>query len=281
MVSNGNVVITKFISKNKTCIDNIIVMIYKICLKISIDRVGWLYKINSDFIDEVTINENLLKYYVIVLRREQRNVFNDIQKCRYEHMIKILNDVGINEYTDSFIYGTNSFYMVFEKMIDRLFNGIDEKSAYNPKGTWEIDGEEFNSSSMRPDTIMIDNQNIYIIDSKYYRYGVTGNVEKGLPNTQSIQKQITYAKHLFEKIKKDNVYNAFLLPYDKTNNKFSFRGNLGWIGKAKTNWDSQGLKYEKIHTFLIDLRYVIEHYDKNDNQKIIADFKQEISQHLY
>ena len=45
--------------------------------------------------------------------------------------------------------------------------------------------------------------------------------------------------------------------------------------------EKNGLMYEKIHTFFIDLRFVIRNYDKNDNNKIIDLLKKEIGRHLY
>lgn len=158
---------------------------------------------------------------------------------------------------------------------------MDDRSEYNPRGTWELENKKpFESSSMRPDTIIKNDNELFIIDSKYYRYGATGDINNGLPNTQSIQKQITYAKHAFEKDSSLNVYNAFLLPFDKNDKKNSYKGNLAWIGKATTDWEKEGRSYEKIHTFLIDLRFVIENYNKDDNNDIIDLFKEEIKSHV-
>lgn len=109
------------------------------------------------------------------------------------------------------------FMQFLKKMIGMLFNGIEDTSAYNPKGEWELENRgKFDSTSLRPDTVVLDNNIIYIIDSKYYRYGATGDIKNGLLETQSIQKQITYAKYTYENSgEKKEIYNAFLLPYDK------------------------------------------------------------------
>lgn len=48
----------------------------------------------------------------------------------------------------------------------------------------------------------------------------------------------------------------------------------------QVNGKKNGLMYEKIHTFFIDLRFVIRNYDKNDNISIISLFKDEINQHI-
>ena len=166
-------------------------------------------------------------------------------------------------------------------MIDSLFNGLEDTNEFNPKGEWFLeDRGTFDSSSLRPDTVLLDDKAVYIIDSKYYRYGATGDIKNGLPTTQSIQKQITYAKHTYEsKNKEVEIYNAFLLPYDIKKDKEV--GPMRHIGYARSKWEKQNRSYEKIHTFLIDLRFVIRNYDKKDNSKIIDFFKKEISQHLY
>ena len=51
-----------------------------------------------------------------------------------------------------------------------------------------------------------------------YQYGATGNF-KDLPETSSIQKQVTYGDHVYNNINKSqgSVYNAFILPYNKEN----------------------------------------------------------------
>lgn len=53
------------------------------------------------------------------------------------------------------------------------------------------------------------------------------------------------------------------------------------IGFARIKWENKNCSYEKIHTFLIDLRFIIKNFDKNDNSITIDFFKREISQHLF
>ena len=63
----------------------------------------------------------------------------------------------------------------------------------------------------------------HILDAKMYQYGVTKDV-RDLPETQSIQKQITYGDHVFNTLdKSDNpkVRNAFILPYNKKLENFA------------------------------------------------------------
>lgn len=281
IVSKGNIIFANFISKYKTNTDHILIEIYKYCLKVSLDRIGWLYKMNSNFIKIQSVNESRNKFFVSIVRNEISKTFDDLKRKRLEHLYLILLNVKDSKNISNFEYGTYSFHIVFEKMVDSLFNGIEDTSEYNPKGEWELENKgKFDSTSLRPDTVLLDKDSIFIIDSKYYRYGATGDIKNGLPETQSIQKQITYAKYTYENIAgKKEIYNAFLLPYDKK--KDNDVGNMRHIGFARSKWETKGRSYEKIHTFLIDLRFIIKNFDKSDNTKIVDFFKNEINQHLY
>ena len=78
---------------------------------------------------------------------------------------------------------------------------------------------------------------LFILDAKYYKYGTTGRVGD-LPESTSINKQITYGEYIAEqeKFKKKHgtdyiVYNAFLMPYDKGMNDDIIK-----IGEAVSDW---------------------------------------------
>lgn len=109
-----------------------------------------------------------------------------------------------------------------------------------------------------------------------YQYGVTHNVND-LPETQSIQKQITYGDHVFNTLNKsDNpkVRNAFILPYNKKLENFVDDpntvkyndGNLAYFGQAYTDWrNAEDPKdYEKVYAFGIDFNYLLENYHRPD-----------------
>ena len=71
-----------------------------------------------------------------------------------------------------------------------------------------------------------DNQKVFVLDSKYYRYGETKNPNH-LPDSSSVVKQIAYAQYIEnpekntipEDVKKytsnNQIYNAFILPGKK------------------------------------------------------------------
>lgn len=98
-----------------------------------------------------------------------------------------------------------------------------------------------------------------------------------LPETQSIQKQITYGDYVFNTLdKSDNskVRNAFILPYNKKLENFLNDpntlkyndGNLAYFGQAYTDWrNAEDPKdYEKVYAFGIDFNYLLKNYYKPD-----------------
>lgn len=98
-----------------------------------------------------------------------------------------------------------------------------------------------------------------------------------LPETQSIQKQITDGDYVFNTLdKSDNskVRNAFILPYNKKLENFLNDpntlkyndGNLAYFGQAYTDWrNAEDPKdYEKVYAFGIDFNYLLKNYNKPD-----------------
>ena len=80
---------------------------------------------------------------------------------------------GDKDSNKNYRYGTYRFEYVWEKMIDKVF-GIENKADYFPKTSWYVKGIRYDNASLEPDTIMLCGNNVYILDAKYYKYGVTG-----------------------------------------------------------------------------------------------------------
>lgn len=196
-------------------------------------------------------------------------------------MIDVIEYLGRANGTKNFIYGTNEFEYVWESMVDSIF-GEKNKLKYYPHCVWNIDGVEhsseelgFRQATLRPDTIMItekntENQRIFVLDSKYYRYGVSGNLYH-LPMSDSIIKQIAYAEFIDEREeekilpKSKAIYNAFIMPFDaKGADK-----KIKLIGTACTDYKSGEKPYYKIKAVLVDIKFLMEHYSKSS--KIISE----------
>ena len=155
---------------------------------------------------------------------------------------------------------------------------------YNPKATWKIfkpEVKEKDASKLRPDTILIKDNIAYIIDSKFYRFGSSGDIND-LPETTSIQKQVTYGEYLSKinenkTINVDKILNAFILPYDKTKEKFKSNENIQYIGYAKTEWKNNHEEYQYVYAFLIDLYHVVEVWNNSNHDEDISNLIQEIN----
>lgn len=283
--SNGNIIYKDIITSRMTPTNDEISEIYKFCLSKSIDRIGWLFSYTFN----IQIQQyKSIKEMIILVRKELSNTFDDIKRQRFEHMLATLsniNSTGISSKNST--YGIKNYYYVFEKMVNSFFNGIDEKelSKYNPAGTWHlINCEKQSSSELRPDTIVHKTRNgkqyTYILDAKMYKYGGLEHLDKkidGLPNTSSIQKQITYGDEV-KKIEK-YVRNAFILPYNKELDRFKYgndaimldkQRNLAYIGFATSSWRKNDDDHAYVFSFLIDFNYLLNNYQKkNDNETLI------------
>lgn len=151
------------------------------------------------------------------------------------------------------------FEYVWEKLIDKVF-GIENKADYFPKTTWYVNGDRYDNASLEPDTIMLCGTNVYILDAKYYKYGVTGKI-RDLPESTSINKQITYGEYVANenKLKKKygenmRVFNAFLMPFDSLKNKCPNNTDMLKVGEAVSNWKDNLEEYQKIQGILIDVK---------------------------
>jgi hypothetical protein len=115
---------------------------------------------------------------------------------------------------------------------------------------------------------MLHEDNIYILDAKYYRYGVfPENGVKVLPQSSDINKQLTYGQFVSNnKANGKKVYNAFIMPFNKKNNRFSITKCYGNIAEARGDWidDLRNPKsYERIQGIVIDMRYLLTNLDGN------------------
>ena len=186
--SDGNIIYDKLVTSKMMASNDLIAQIYKLCLKQSVDKIGWVYNCNFKIeVQQIVSTSEMIS----VVRKELNNTFDDIKRMRFNHMLKILKTTEGNKMiSNKYTYGIKNYYYVFETMVDKLFDGIkeSEKKKYNPNGYWQLNNQNPKlASSLRPDTILKRNGATYILDAKMYQYGVTKDV-RDLPETQSIQK---------------------------------------------------------------------------------------------
>lgn len=281
-ISNGNVIYNDIISEKKNQKDNLITEIYNCCVCNAMDNIGWLYGLLYDCngIDYRGMFVRNLKLYINAINTELTHVFDDNKKIRLQNMKNIL--LGLDEdliNTREVIYGVDSYDYVYERMIDSMLSKCDNIKEFYPNATWDLvlESKPLNSSNLRPDTVLIDKKTnkVYILDAKYYRYGTTFKLSD-IPETTSIQKQITYGEYV-KALKKGvyaDVFSAFLMPYSKNvnNHKERFNKDLEFVGIATAKWfDEDGkdtTNNRKIVGVLIDTNFLVNNWIRKNEDNI-------------
>lgn len=282
IISKGNVVYSDLVVSVKNELDNIIVEIHKYCVKKSLDILGWLFGVNSsNFIQNKPFYKELKNVYIDTLRKELSQTFHDEKKMRLSNMLSIIEGLSDDKNGNELVYGVDSYDYIFERMINSIFGNRDA-TKFNPSANWFMKSNDYKkpypSSNLRPDTILIKDNIAYVLDSKFYRFGYTANT-KDLPETTSIQKQITYGDFIKNNKMGDEIQkirNAFILPYNKSNNDFGFNRIIEYIGYSKTDYRKGMEDHEIIHAFLIDLKYVIETWNKRNHGNDVASLVNQI-----
>lgn len=258
-VHNGNAFYLDFVTKkNKIKNNELITRIHEYLVYDSFKKIGWLFTDKLPVKPVVKYNEKL---FHSVITEQLQQTFDDRNKRLFQNMIAIINYASRNGETGNYKYGTQRFEYVWEDMIDYVF-GIDGKTEYFPKTTWKLPHGNFDNASLEPDTIMISNGNVYVLDAKYYKYGATKR-SWDLPESTSINKQITYGEYIAEEAKFKKIhgehfktYNAFLLPFNKSD--WNISSNMHTIGKAVSSWKKGDREYEQIIGVLIDAKHLME-----------------------
>lgn len=246
------------VKKNSMNEDELITLVHKYCVYQSFERFGWLF---TSFVPTEPKTGLTIKAMLSVVTNKLQNTFKDQNKQLFRNMLAVLRQLD-DDSQEEFRYGTYRFEYIWEKMIDRVF-GIPEKMDYFPKTTWNLStGKQYDNAFLEPDSIMQHDGKVYVLDAKYYKYGWSG-IPGHLPESTSINKQITYGEYIAEaaKFMKDGhhpvVYNAFLMPYDSQGKKFPTDKPIHYIGTATSDWKTGSAKYENVVGVLLDVRYLM------------------------
>lgn len=275
VIQEADIYYLDFITKKNVINENdLITLIHQYCVYISFIRFGWLF---TDYKPPEPQIPFYRQWFSAALQEKLCRTFNDANKMLFANMLKIINnepDEGMRE--TSFTFGTNRFEYVWEKMIDAAF-GISDKQRYFPKTKWKLarSGKECDNSKLEPDTIMLYNNNIYVLDAKYYKYGATKN-PFDLPESASINKQITYGEYIDAQADLKNpdsvIYNAFLMPFDKNHWAEENAGTLHYAGEAVALWkdagEGRGKEYEHIQGVLLDVKHLMQIAEKRSETDI-------------
>lgn len=245
-----------------------ITRIHRHCVYESFGKLGWLF---TPYMPEKPVGSLEVKRFISVLTDKLGNTNNDKDKRLFKAMIDMLRYIDEKTTEKQFYFGTDYFEGVWERLIDRVF-GVKNKQDYFPRTRWLLQNGKFKEKhALEPDSIMLYNKNIYVLDAKYYRYGISGKT-KHLPDSSSINKQITYGEYIYQQqhVKGECLYNAFLMPYNSSDNLFNIDTPFANVGMAVGDWKSNTHNYEKIQGIVVDTRYLMYHYTGNPQNSIIA-----------
>lgn len=250
--------------------NHLLTHIHRYCVYQAFSRFGWLF-FQFDFLPEKPLfafNKSIFQH---ALQQALNNTFNDEKRRLLTAMMHIVQEKVESIDVKHEALGVNYFAPVWERMVDYVF-GESEKDKFFPHATWHIlqDDRFALSSALEPDTIMKFDGKFYVLDAKYYQYGITRD-PRDLPNTSSIQKQITYGQHIAEKVDREHitdVFNAFIMPYNGggiSNIEFACVGTGDWL-----RYDNSTPHYAYVLGILMDTKWLMAHYIRHNNIEIAA-----------
>ncbi len=286
--------------------DTLITQVHKFCVHDALTKLGFLFGIEPseepllDFDYDMfcnAINSKLAKTY----NDRDLHLLADLARI-VEYLAGHKTEDG--KTADDFYFGVNKFAPVWEAMVDKIFGtiSIDEKRTnYNPslklvaENNQTSEGDdyqeevgrnaEYKRSTLRPDTIMIRGQDTFVLDSKYYKYGLTKK-SAHLPGAESVCKQMAYAEYV-EKMLGDpstslhfaqddtlSIYNAFIMPYCADAGKWDEIAAVAElprndvyamkrVGYIYGDWKDCKKPYHKIACILLDMKSVMRNYANN------------------
>ena len=288
--------------------DSLISLVHKFCVHDALSRLGFLFGIEPTETPVLSfdydlfcnaINSRLAKTFV----DRDLHLLADLARI-VEYLADHRTDDG--NAASEFYYGVNKFAPVWEAMVDKIFGKLPQglnKGDFNPHLKWngadiDVESEEEKvlndpkRSTLRPDTIMVNGDNLFVLDSKYYKFGMlldNSDKTRFLPGAESVCKQMAYAEYAAtkEEINFDagHIYNAFIMPYcadavdsiatpsaalqnDYWSSKMKFEGYIygDWKMVPDTNHP-----YHKIACILLDVKSVMQNYAAAPNvQDVLA-----------
>ena len=270
-IQDGNAYYLDFVTKNNSLQnDQMITLIHEYCVYESFDKIGWLFTNSMPQKPRIKFNYKMFKG---ILMDKIAATFNDNNKMLFRNLLAIIDYTGAGFSTRKFQYGTYRFEYVWESLVDKVY-GISGKEEFFPKTYWNIDKNVVPNACLEPDTIMLCNNDVYVLDAKYYKYGATKRAVD-LPEYTSINKQITYGEYIdeqksFRQKYGDNmmVYNAFLMPFNSKSDKWMTEDKVIRIGQAYGDWKTNLKSYEKVQGIVVDIKYLMKLSTRQNEEEI-------------
>lgn len=266
IVDNGFFFSTFVVEKKISHQNSLISLIYKKCLSEAVSKIGFLFGNiqNPPMEQRVTITEAISVTSKILQRS-----FSDEKKTLFQHILNILKSIGNSETgkANETLFGTDTFAPVWEYLVDRKFGDKDLQKEYHPRAEWHLleNSSYTTPAPLRLDSIHINGDIAYILDSKYYKYGVTLRTED-LPGTESVAKQIIYGDEVKKRHKGElkKIYNAFIIPADN-----GIETPYKYLGYATSTWKNSDDEdfHNSVWLISVDSRFLLYNYDNNSVQE--------------
>ena len=294
-VSESGIAFLDFIiRKNHIQENQLITELHIYCVYKCFEVLGFLYTSylpEKGILSETDISKDK-KYFLSFIQEKIDNTHLEVNIELFSAMYDFLNNFNADAELTSATYGTKSFQTVWESMVEKLFSTVSEnvkEKYFYPRTKWTF--KKFRNAPLRPDTIMIEDDKCFILDSKYYSYSSiekdedTENGEEisgSIPGSDSIQKQITYAEFIDRETNNNlnnkrkekyrfasaDIFNVFILPAKNTEGKFEY------LGYATSEWKDNSKNYHYVHAITIDTQFLMLSGNKNSEvlKKELVDF---------
>lgn len=257
---------SELITTSIVVLDEFIQEVHKQAIQISYEYMGWVTE-NKLNISSIYSN-NDIKANIFKLNQLSRTIYNDKHRLLIKEIINVLSSYQELHGRVGIIYGTNYFHTVWEMMIHNHLSNFD-KTNFLPTINWiDNNNHKRKKFTLVPDTLNKSKDGILVVDSKYYKYGITKDF-LDLPNSSSIIKQLVYSNEIvkYENLLLDvntPVYNIFILPsYLKDDEKYPYYQ----FGYAVTSWDKT-----PVFGFLMDTSYLIYNWGKQSDVIVTKSF---------
>lgn len=247
-----------------------ITQIHRYCVYEAFEKMGWLY---VPYMPEEPGPHPENREALHILEQKLASTHNDAEQELFSAMRAMLIYMDGRTSEKDFFFGTSFFERIWEKMIDRAF-GTEDKSRYFPRARWLLDyGTQKVKAPLQPDSVMVYHGKVYLLDAKLYRFGCHPDRPDYLPNSSDINKQITYGEYAARTkgVPAENVYNAFIMPFNQAQNGFltldasgalvpGFTGCIGNVAEAVGDWRPNSKNYERVQGIVIDTRFLLYNY---------------------
>lgn len=242
--------------------EGLLTQIHRYCVGKSDELLGWLF--GSALSKRERLPAPRLVCIALVRQAMERTHY-DAEKDLFRAMLSVLGEEDRTQVEQKRTYGTCKFDIAWEMLVRGVFGNVKEKEFY-PASRWYVGSSEIPSSSLRPDSILNDREQYYVLDAKYYHLTDGDLPPLHAPPTTDVNKQLAYAEYVWQMTDKSVVYNAFLLPCDSAAEPMVAEGwNVpDWKHhELKGLSDNDSKRYAIVSAIRLDTAWLMDFYAKH------------------